>query len=86
MGNIKFSVDMETQEKILLKHGIGIDELMLALHDGKPKLRRWKGDIFIAITHYFRYITIFFEVHNQEGKVTTAYPSSPWQIAMYHKK
>mgnify|MGYP001579345775 CR=1 FL=1 len=86
MKNIKFSIEPEIQEKILYKHGIKIEELMEALENGKPKIRRVKDSIYIAVTHYLRYITVYFEYEQGKGRITTAYPSQEWQVKMYHKK
>lgn len=86
MKNIKFWIKPDTQEKILYKHGIKIEELRSALENGKPKIRRVRDDIYIAVTHYLRYITVYFEYEQGRGRITTAYPSQEWQIRMYHKK
>ncbi len=86
MKNIKFWIEPETQEKILHKHGVAIGELWCALLHGRPRFRRVKNNIFITITHYFRYVTVFFEYEGQKGRIMTAYTSSKSQIKMYHKK
>lgn len=84
--NIKFSIEPEIQEKILYKHGIKMEELISALEDGRPKIRRVRDNIYIAVTHYLRYITVYFEYGQGKGRITTAYPSQEGQIRMYRKK
>jgi len=85
MKNIKYYLKPETEEKILHKHGIKIEELNEALKYGKPRIRKIRDNIYMTVTYYTRYITIIFEYENPNGKITTAYPSDDWQIRIYNK-
>ena len=86
MKNIKFYIEPETQEKILHKHGIRVRELRIALKDPRRKIRRMRDNIYMAVTHYARYITVFFEYEQNRGRIITAYPSQDWQIQMYNRQ
>ncbi|HLG24967.1 MAG TPA: hypothetical protein VI564_08610 [Candidatus Nanoarchaeia archaeon] len=86
MKNLKLHISPDVQEKILYKHGIGIDELWEAIKHGKPKIIRQEDKIYISITHYVRYITMIFKYDEPIANVITAYPSSEPQINRYNKK
>ena len=86
MKNMQLHISHNVQEKILHKHGIGISELKEALKHGKPKVIKLKGNIYMAITHYLRYITMIFEYNKPIADVITAYTSSEQQIRRYNKK
>jgi len=78
----KILIEAETQEKILLKHGIKREELENALLEGKPRFFRIRDDIYMAIAHYEHYLTIIFEYDKPNAIIKTAY----WQIRRYKKK
>ena len=82
----KILVDTDTQEKILYKHGIKREELENALLEGKPKFIKIRDNLYMAITHYNKYITAIFEYEQQTATIKTAYKSSDWQINKHKKK
>ena len=85
MKNIKFWIEQNIEEKILHKHGIKMGELKDALKYGKPRIRKIRDNIYMAVTYYIRYITLIFEYEKPFGRITTAYPSDDWQIRVYNK-
>lgn len=82
----KVLIDIVTQEKILFKHGIKIEEIENALLEGNARFFIIKRSLYMAVAHYDRYITIIFEYNKQNAIVKTAYPSSDWQIRRYKRK
>jgi hypothetical protein len=82
----KILVTPEIQEKILTKHGIHREEFEGAIFEGKPKFIRVKDNVYCALTHYQRYITVFFRYEDRNAHIITAYPSSEGQIRRYKKK
>ncbi len=86
MKYIKFHVKQEIEEKILYKHALPIEEVLLSLKEGKPKMRKANKDLIFVVTRHLRYITIFFELKNKVGTIKTAYPSPKQHIRWYHKK
>ena len=86
MKNIKVCVSPDVQEKLLYKHGIGLDELKDSLIYGKPRIFRQEKKTYLAITHHLRYLTIIFEYTKPAANIITAYPSSESQIRRYKKK
>ncbi|MBI2657140.1 hypothetical protein HYX08_00425 [Candidatus Woesearchaeota archaeon] len=86
MKNLQIQLSHSVQEKVLYKHGIGIEELIGAFKHGRPKIIKIGGKNYMAITHYLRYITMIFEYNAPVANVITAYPSSDPQIKRYNKK
>ena len=87
MKNLKLDIAQDVQEKILLKHKIKIEELENALEYGNPRFFKQKGNIYFAIMHHLRYITLIFEHEKPNiAKVQTAYQSSQSHIDRYNKK
>ena len=86
MKSIKFYVPKDIEEKVLYKHGISINELNNALEYGNPRIFNQGHGIYIAITHYIRYITVVFRQDTNTAPIITAYPSSDSHIRRYNKK
>ena len=82
----KFIVEAEIEEKILTKHGIKREEFDNALEYGNQRTFRLKDNIYMAVTHYIRYITVIFDYEPPNAKVRTAYPSGRDEISKYNKK
>ncbi len=86
MRNIKFCVPKDVEEKILYKHGIGLEELNNALEYGNLRIFNQGQGIYIAISRHTRYITIVFTRDKNLATVITAYPSSDPHIRRYNRK
>ena len=82
----KFIVEAEIEEKILTKHGINREEFDNSLENGNRRTFRLKDNIYMAVTHYIRYITVIFDYEPPNAKVRTAYPSGMDEINRYNKK
>ena len=82
----RFYVSEDVEEKILYKHGISVSELNSALDYGNPKIFKQGDEIYLAITHHNRYITVVFRYDKNVGNVITAYPSSDLHIRKYNRK
>ena len=86
MRNLIIYISPQVEEKLLHKHGIGLDELKDALKNGNPKILKLEGKIYMATTHYLRYVTIIFEYSRPTANIITAYTSSKSQIRRYKRK
>lgn len=78
---LKVSVEEKVQE-----HGVTKSEVEDALLRDEPKYLKARSGRYMAICQAQRFITIIFEYADEIATIVTAYPSSEWQIKLYHRK
>ena len=86
MRMLKVLMDSATEEKIFKKHGVGREEVEAALLFDEPKYFKTSRDRHWAIGFGNRFVTVIFQYEKGTAEVITAYPSSEWQIKLYHRK
>jgi hypothetical protein len=73
-------------EKIKSKHGLNPVVAKDVLSD-TPHIEKVGNSQYRAIgLSYTGYVTIFFKYRSGTAEVTTAYPSTKWQVDLYKKK
>ncbi len=68
------------------EHGVTKNELKDTFQLGEPKYAKARNGRYMAIGRAQRFITIIFEYADGIVTIVTAYPSSEWQIKLYHRK
>ena len=76
-------MDTAVEEKTFKKHGVGKDEVEMALLLDEPKYFKTGMGRHAAIGLSDRFITVIFEYKRGNANVITAYPSSDKQIRRY---
>ncbi len=80
-------IEAKTEEKIFKKHGVKRVEVEGALLDDEPKYFRTKDERYMALAKIDgAYITVIFTHAKTFAIITTAYPSSDWQVRLYKRK
>ncbi len=78
-------IEDKIKKKVLDKHDVTADEIKQVL-SGKTLVLKTHSKRYIAIGLGYRHLTIVFEYSNKTANITTAYPSSKWQIKLYKNK
>ena len=68
------------------EHSVTKNELEDTLLRGEPRYRKARNGRHMAIGRAQRFVTIIFEYNKGIATIVTAYPSSEWQIKLYHRK
>ena len=76
----------EAVEEKIQEHGVAKSEVEEALLLDEPKYLKARSGRYMAIGQAQRFITIIFEYADGIATIVTAYPSSEWQIKLYHRK
>lgn len=65
-------IEDKIKEKILAKHNLSASEIKHVIL-AKPYVLRARGNRYMAIGHYARFITIIFEMVDSTAFIVTAY-------------
>ena len=79
----KVIVPFHTKKKILLKHEISADDIVMAITECNPVYYKSKHRRYMALTPE---ITIIFDYDTCDAHIITAYRPSRWQKKLYARK
>ncbi len=78
-------IEDKIKEKILIEHNVSASEIKSIILNN-PYVSKAKGNRYMAIGCYQKFITIIFEMIKNTAFIVTAYPSSEAQIKLYKLK